>query len=84
MTVPEMKTIAGPALGNDRDGLILSPVCFVRGWDACRHTTPNARIVQQLIAGMRWIWLVYGHPVTAWSHIVSDETLQLLSSSRHE
>ena len=70
MTVQEMKTIAGPALGNDRDGLILTPLCFVRGWDACRHSTPNARIVQQLIAGMRWIWLVYGHPVTAWSHIV--------------
>ena len=70
MTVQEMKTIEGPSLGNDRDGLILSPDCFVHGWDACPRTTANARITQQLIAGLRWIWKIYGHPSTAWGHIV--------------
>ena len=69
MTVEEMKTIAGPWLSNDRHELILRASCFVRGWDACPHTTANARIVQQLIAGMRWIWLVYGRPIVAWHHI---------------
>ena len=57
MTVREMAEIAGPSLGNDRDGLILQPACFVGGWDACRHTISNTRIVQQLVAGMRWIWM---------------------------
>lgn len=71
MTVQEMKTIAGPWLSNDRHELILSPVCFVHGWDACPHKTANTRIVQQLIAGMRWIWLVYGRPSAAWRHITS-------------
>ena len=70
MTVREMAEIAGPSLGNDRNGLILQPTCFVGGWDACRHTISNTRMVQQLVAGMRWIWLVYGHPFTAWRHIV--------------
>jgi Peptidase family M23 len=72
MTTQEMKTIAGPWLSNDRNELILNPVCFVSGWDACPHTTANTRIVQQLIAGMRWIWLIYGRPVIAWHHIVQS------------
>jgi Peptidase family M23 len=70
MTVQELKEIAGPWLSNDRNELILDQVCFVRGWDACRHTTANARIIQQLIAGLRWIWLNYGRPIVAWRHIV--------------
>ncbi len=70
MTVQEMKTIAGPWLSNDRNELILSPVCFVSGWDACPHTAANSRIIQQLIAGMRWIWLTYGRPIAAWSHVL--------------
>jgi hypothetical protein len=70
MTVQEAKTIAGPWLSNDRYELILNPACFVSGWDACPHTTANTRIIQQLIAGMRWIWLIYGRPVGAWGHIV--------------
>jgi len=70
MTVEEMKTIAGPWLSNDRHELILRPRCFARGWDACPHTTVNTRVVQQLIAGMRWIWLMYGRPAAAWRHIV--------------
>ena len=69
MTVQEMKMIAGPWLSNDRNELILDPTCFVRGWDACPHTTANSRSAQQLIAGMRWIWLVYGRPISAWRHI---------------
>jgi hypothetical protein len=70
MTIHEAKAIAGPWLSNDRYELILNPVCFVHGWDACPHTTANSRIIQQLIAGMRWIWLIYGRPITAWEHIV--------------
>jgi hypothetical protein len=70
MTVEEMKTIAGPWLSNDRHELILRPSCFVHGWHACPHKTANSRVVQQLIAGMRWIWLVYGRPIAAWRYIV--------------
>jgi hypothetical protein len=70
MTVEEMKTIAGPWLSNDRHELILRPRCFIHGWDACPHKTANARVVQQLIAGMRWIWLIYGRPAAAWRHVV--------------
>jgi hypothetical protein len=70
MTVEEMRTIAGPWLSNNRHELILQPRCFVRGWGACAHKTVNTRVVQQLIAGMRWIWLVYRTPAAAWRHIV--------------
>jgi hypothetical protein len=69
MTVEEMKTIAGPWLSNDRHELILQARCFVHGWDACPHKTANTRVIQQLIAGMRWIWLVYGRPIVAWRHV---------------
>src|SRR5262249_46621237 len=44
--------------------------CFAHGWDACRRTTANTRLIQQLIAGLRWIWLDYGRPLVAWRHIV--------------
>src|SRR6185312_4970883 len=33
------------------------------------NTTANAAVIQQLIAGMRWIWLNYGTPTAAWGHI---------------
>jgi hypothetical protein len=72
MTIQEAKSIAGPWLSNDRNELILNPVCFVSGWDACKHTTANTRVIQQLIAGMRWIWLIYGRPIAAWRHIVKS------------
>src|SRR5262245_44028302 len=70
MTKREMQTIAGPWLSNDRNELILHPDCFIHGWDACPHRTKNTRVVQQLVAGMRWIWLNYGRPHVAWRHIV--------------
>ena len=70
MTVQEMRMIAGPWLSNDRHELILDPDCFVHGWDACPHKTANTRSSQQLVAGMRWIWLIYGRPIAAWRHIV--------------
>jgi peptidase M23-like protein len=73
MTVQEMKAIAGPWLSNDRNELILDPVCFVQGWDACPHKAKNTRRNQQLIAGMRWIWLIYGRPVAAWRHILRTD-----------
>jgi hypothetical protein len=73
MTVQEMKMIAGPWLSNDRHELILNPTCFVHGWDACANTTANSRSVQQLIAGMRWIWLMYGSPIAAWRHVVRTD-----------
>jgi Peptidase family M23 len=69
MTLQEMRSVDGPDLGNDRDGLILRSSCFIHGWDACKRKMANARIIQQLVAGMRWIWWVYGHPVTAWRQI---------------
>src|SRR5262245_1698086 len=69
MTVQEMTPIAGPWLRNDSNELILSPACFVRGWDACPHKAKNTRGNQQLIAGMRWIWLIYRSPKVAWRHI---------------
>jgi Peptidase family M23 len=70
MTRREVQTIAGPWMSNDRDELILSPTCFARGWDACPETTANSRLVQQLIAGLRWIWLNDGRPKVAWRQIV--------------
>ena len=44
MTTQEMRSVEGPALGNDRDGLILHANCFVHGWDACppRPRTPGS------------------------------------------
>ena len=69
MTVQEMKSVEGPDLGNDRDGSILSSDCYIHGWSTCPRKTANARVIQQLIAGMRWIWWVYGDPATAWRHI---------------
>ena len=69
MTVEEMKNIAGPWLSNDRTELQLSPTCFVQGWDACKHSAANTKYSQQLIAGLRWIWLMYGRPKRAWRHI---------------
>jgi hypothetical protein len=70
MSTRELRTIAGPWMSNDRFELILSPTCFVSGWVACANDTAHARTIQQLIAGMRWIWLNYGSPVLAWRHIV--------------
>jgi hypothetical protein len=71
MTTEEVKNIMGPWLSNDRSELILNPTCFVHGWDACKHTTANTKTSQQLIAGLRWIWLMYGRPKRAWHHIVA-------------
>jgi Peptidase family M23 len=70
MTKREVQTIAGPWMSNDPDELILDTKCFARGWDACPETTANTRLVQQLIAGLRWIWLNDGRPQVAWRHIV--------------
>jgi hypothetical protein len=75
MTVQEMKKIAGPWLSNDPNELILNPVCFVQGWDACPHKAANTRRNQQLIAGMRWIWLIYRRPILAWNHIKKTDRL---------
>ena len=69
MTLQEMRSVEGPELGNDRDGLVLHSRCFLHGWDACKPKVANTRIIQQLVAGMRWIWWVYGRPVTAWRQI---------------
>ena len=71
MTKQEVKTIKGPWMSNDRYELILSPTCFAKGWDACPHKGTNTKRTQQLIAGLRWIWLLYGRPMTAWHHIVA-------------
>jgi hypothetical protein len=70
MTVPEVESIAGPWMSANAHELILSPACFVAGWAACPKTASNERIVQQLIAGLRWIWLDYGRPLAAWRYVV--------------
>jgi Peptidase family M23 len=70
MTTEEMQTVAGQWLTRTRGGYELRTPCFVHGWDVCSHTTGHARIMQQLIAGLRWIWLTYGSPRVAWAHIV--------------
>jgi hypothetical protein len=70
MTREEVKDIMGPWLSNDRNELILSPTCFAQGWDACPNKSRNTKTTQQLIAGLRWIWLMYGRPSTAWQHML--------------
>ena len=70
MTVPEVQSIAGPWMSATPHELILSPRCFVGGWAACPKTAPNERTVQQLIAGLRWIWIDYGTPSAAWRFIL--------------
>jgi hypothetical protein len=69
MTRREVRTIRGPWLSNDPNELILDPDCFVHGWRACPHRTANSKSAHQLIAGLRWIWLLYGDPSRAWQHI---------------
>jgi murein DD-endopeptidase MepM/ murein hydrolase activator NlpD len=69
MTLQEVKSVQGPELGNDRTGLVLHSRCFLHGWDTCKRKAATARIVQQLVAAMRWIWWVYGNPATAWGNI---------------
>jgi Peptidase family M23 len=69
MTVQEMETIEGTWMTARRDAFRLSPACFKWGWDACRHTIANTAWSQQLIAGLRWIWLNHGTPSAAWRHI---------------
>jgi hypothetical protein len=69
MTTQEMATVFGPWMTANRNAFHLSPPCFVHGWEACPNATANAAVIQQLIAGMRWIWLNYGTPTAAWGHI---------------
>jgi Peptidase family M23 len=69
MTIEEVQTIAGPWMLSDKNGLRLDTTCFVWGWARCSRTPGNSRIVQQDIAALRWIWLNYGDPATAWQHI---------------
>lgn len=69
MTVEEMQTIVGTWMTADRDALRLQVRCFTRGWAACPNTIANAAWAQQLIAGLRWIWLNHGTPAAAWAHI---------------
>ncbi len=70
MTAEEMQTIFGAWMTRTRGAFRLSQACFVRGWDACDHDAGNTATAQQLIAGLRWIWLNFGTPEAAWRHIV--------------
>jgi hypothetical protein len=81
MTTRELETIAGPRMSNDRHELILSPRCFVHGWAECSHTTANTRTAQQLIAGLRWIWLDYRQPKGRVAAYRPDGPVQLLSAT---
>ena len=69
MTTEEVETMFGPWMTRTRDDLWLDTRCFVKGWTACRHTVATTRSVQQIVAGLRWIWLLYGNPTAAWGHI---------------
>lgn len=69
MTRQEMRTVFGAWNTRKRDAFLLTARCFVFGWEACPHTTANTAAVQQIIAGLRWIWLRYGGPRGAWVHI---------------
>jgi murein DD-endopeptidase MepM/ murein hydrolase activator NlpD len=69
MTVQEVETIFGTWMTADRNALRLTPRCFKWGWKACPHTVANAAWAQQIIAGLRWIWLNHGTPSAAWAHI---------------
>lgn len=69
MTTQEMQTIFGRWMTRTRGAFELTQRCFVRGWSACPHRTADAAAVQQIIAGLRWIWLNYGTPAAAWEHI---------------
>ena len=69
MTTQEVETIFGTWMTSSRNAFRLTPRCFVRGWDACSNTVANADRTQQIIAGLRWIWLQYGNPTAAWGHI---------------
>ncbi|HEY6568228.1 MAG TPA: M23 family metallopeptidase [Actinomycetota bacterium] len=69
MTKEEVKTIFGTWMTADRNAYKLSLDCFVGGWNACPHTAANNAWAQQIIAGLRWVWLNYGTPAAAWGHI---------------
>lgn len=69
MTVEEMETIFGTWMTAGRDAFRLSPRCFKWGWKACPNRTANSAWAQQIIAGLRWIWLNHGTPTAAWAHI---------------
>jgi Peptidase family M23 len=69
MTVAEMQTSFGPWMTATRSAFHLSSTCFVRGWAGCPHLAGNSSAVQQIIAGLRWIWLNYGTPLNAWRSI---------------
>lgn len=69
MTTEEVETVAGPWMTADRYGYQLEIPCFVRGWERCPHTVANTRVVQQTIAGLRWIRLNFGSPKAAWANI---------------
>lgn len=69
MTVEEMQTIVGTWMTADRSALRLQVTCFKWGWAECPNTIANTAWAQQLIAGLRWIWLNHGTPTAAWAHI---------------
>lgn len=69
MTVQEMQTVHGTWMTADRSAFRLSKACFTSGWGACPHRAEYSAWTQQIIAGLRWIWLHYGSPSAAWGHI---------------
>jgi len=69
MTAREVQTMFGPWMTATRSAFRLSTTCFVRGWKGCPHLAGNTSAVQQIIAGLRWIWLNYGGPRAAWRFI---------------
>jgi hypothetical protein len=68
MTSRELATIAGPAQVSNPKAFGLTAKCWVWGWAKCPHRVADSRVVQQLIAGLRWMWLNYGRPSAAWDN----------------
>jgi hypothetical protein len=78
MTVEEVEEIAGPWHLADRNGFRLSTKCFVWGWSKCERKDEYSRTTQQEIAGLRFIWLMYGTPKVAWNHVVKTRRFSSL------
>jgi hypothetical protein len=69
MTSRELQTIAGPAETSNPKAFTVTTRCMVWGWERCPHKVANARPVQQLIVGLRWMWLNYGNSKATWDNI---------------
>jgi murein DD-endopeptidase MepM/ murein hydrolase activator NlpD len=69
MTVQELSLVSGPSEVSNPNAFTVTKDCFIWGWQKCPHLVRNARLIQQLIVAMRFIWLNYGTPKAAWINV---------------